>query len=526
MRIYLELPIDADPVLRARITYAFRLFCAIYEHQPLVDEGLRKASDVTLTYRAPAANVAQPSVLLTCGYRTRDPRQPAPSPVRYTDGTFSTFLHFYPSYGRSPDWLGEIFEWVSCADEYSVTQHDSIGRPLFSATYAGTYGIDTHVPYAAVAMQCLQQQICRAVPRAETRPRAPRELGANRGTHYIIPTHDVDYFPVGRFHAVSRLTRNAVISSVLANRPALGVRQAVYAACVAAGITCDPLDTIALLAQEEERRGIAATYNFLVRHAHRLDATYTIEHDGVVSTMRWLQLQGMEIGLHGSFTCLDAPRDIRRELAAMQAQGFHPRGIRQHWLRYTLDRLIPAVESAGLRYDTSIGWSDRIGFRAGACFAFPPYNFAEERPATFLEIPLVVMDQALRSPQNSVEGMQAVAEQALMESRRLGWGGISLLWHPTAFGCGWLPPEISEIFWSLADARSDLGDCWMTAADFAEAIRPRYVEAGLLPAVVPEPAQDWPLETDAEPLSLAPALAASVGAAYASSKTLSAREMH
>jgi hypothetical protein len=513
-------------VLSARIAYAFRLFCAIYGHQPVVDRADRPAVDVILTYLVRAGDAAQPTVLLTRGYRARSPHQPAPPPMSYTDGAINTLLHFSPSHSQSPDWLGEIFEWVSCADEYSVTQFDEVDRPLFSATYAGAHGISTHIPYAAIAMQCLQRQICRAVPRAEENPRAPQGLGANPDAHYIVPTHDVDYFPAGRLHAINRLVRNAVISSVLANRPVLGVRQAVHAARVAAGVASDPLDTIALLAQEERRRGIPATFNFLVQHAHRLDATYTIEHNGVASTMRWLQSQGMEIGLHGSYTCLDSTSGVRRELAAMHAHGFHPQGVRQHWLRYTLDRLIPAIERAGLHYDTSIGWSARVGFRAGACFAFPPYNFAEERPAAFLEIPLVMMDQALRSPQNSVEQMLVIAEQALSESRRFGWGGISVLWHPTAFGSGWLPPEIGDVFWRLADARSDLGDRWMTAADFAAAIRHRYVETGLLPAAEPEPAQEWRLKPSPEPQSLAPGLTATAGAAYASPEILSVRELH
>lgn len=526
MRIHLELPIDASSVLSARITYAFRLFCAIYGHEPFVNRTGHPTVDVVISYLTRAGHSAQPAVLLTNGYRARDPHQPAPSPIHYTDGTNHTLLHYAPLNGRSPDWLGEIFEWVSCADEYSVTRYDEVDRPLFSATYAGAHGISTHVPYAAIAMQCLQRQICRAVPRAEEKPRAPEGLGTSLSAHYIIPTHDVDYFSVSRLHAINRLARNAVISSVLANRPILGMRQAMHAARIAAGTAEDPLDTIAVLAHEERRRGIAATYNFLVRHAHRLDATYTIDHEGVVPTMHWLQSQGMEIGLHGSYTCLDTPLGFNHELDAMRAHGFHPQGVRQHWLRYTLDRLIPAVERAGLRYDTSIGWSARVGFRAGACFAFPPYNFAEERPAAFLEIPLVMMDQALRSPHNSVEEMLVVAEQALSESRRFGWGGISVLWHPTAFGSGWLPSEIGDIFWRLADARSDLGDRWMTAAEFTEAIGHRYVEVGLLPAVAPQPAQEWRLSPSLQPQSLTPALPAAAGAAFATSELLSARKLH
>lgn len=488
MRVGLELPGDADPTLRARLNYTFRLFCAVCGHQP-ASENTR--ADVTLQYRlspstSPSA-VHEPVVWLSRGYQTRHPSQSAPPPVRYTGHGADTLLHVAPSGGDCPDWLGEIFEWVSCADEYSVTARDEAGRPLFAATYAGRHGLDTCIPYAGVAMRCLQREICRVLPRAPEEPVSPCH-----GSHLVVPTHDVDYFPAGRRHAANRLARNAAISWVSLRRAKLGLRQAAMAASVASGLLADPLDCIPALVEEERRRGIGASYNFLARHVHRRDAFYGVQHAEVSKTMRWLEARGMEVGIHHSYTCLDAPDGLPQEMALFQSQGFSPRGGRQHWLRYTLDRLIPAAERAGLAYDTSIGYSENLGFRAGACFAFPPYNFEEERAATFLEIPMAMMDQAFpmqcESPQKSFQAAAAL----LSASRRLGWGGISLLWHPPALGEGWLPADVGELYLRLADERTAWGDEWMTPRDFVAAVRQRYVETGLLPPTAPGHTQQMP----------------------------------
>jgi hypothetical protein len=477
MRIYLEIPEETDAAFRARVEYAFRLFCAIYGHQPLLIPCEAATCDLSIRYAAPssvASSADRRTLWLSRGYRTRSCRQPAPPPLKYASAGVSTLLHYAPVGEQAPDWLGEIFEWVSCADEYSVVERDSIGRPLFSATYAGRHHIDVQIPYAAVAMQCLQKAIQSVVPLAGLQP---LHL-AGAPEHLVVPTHDVDYFPVGRMHAIHRLVRNAIISCVLGNRPVLGMQQGLLAIGMVMGGS-DPLDRLVILTEKERRRGICATYNFLVRHGHRQDASYTLKHRGVVEVMRWLELQGMEVGVHGSYACLDELGGMEFEVTSLNARGFHPRGGRQHWLRYTLDRLIPALESAGLEYDTSIGWSERTGFRAGACFAFPPYDFNKERAASFLEIPLVVMDQALRTRRASTEQMFVNAARILATSRSLGWGGISLLWHPAAFGCGWLPPEVGEVFWRLADSRNNWGDRWMRAADFVDAARQRFVEVGL-----------------------------------------------
>lgn len=193
----------------------------------------------------------------------------------------------------------------------------------------------------------------------------------------------------------------------------------------------------------------------------------------------------MEIGLHGSYTSLDQPDGLEREMGVMWRHGFNAAGGRQHWLRYTMERLIPAVERAGMEYDSSIGWSTTLGFRAGACFAFPPYDFSREAPAGFLELPLIAMDQALR-PGEGIDGepSRKLADM-LAWSRRLGWGGVSLLWHPVAFGTGWLPAEVGETFWRLAEEGTRCGDQWVKACDFVHRARSRFVQTGLLPAENP-----------------------------------------
>jgi len=492
MHVFLEMPNHADPAYCARIMYAFRLFCAIYGHVPIVEPACGPAPDVVLSYRRSSQQTGRskrPAVFLSRGYNARHFRKPAPAPHRYAHESIDTVVHYEPIGADAPDWLGEIFEWVSCADEYSVTDRDTAGRPRYSATYMGRHGLNAGVPYAAVAMRCLQREICRVVPRATEGPDSPRD-----GAHFVIPSHDVDYFPAGRFRAANRLIRNAAMSLLMAKQPALGLRQLSMAAKAVTWDGYDPLDRISALVDEELRRGISASFNFLVRHGHRLDAHYTLGHSAVEETIRWLESKGMEVGIHTSYLCLDTPNGLALELARFHKRGLFPRGGRQHWLRYTMDRLIPAVERAGLAYDTSIGWSERAGFRAGACFTFPPYNFAQERASTFLEFPLVMMDQALQMRWNARERMFEEASGLLAASRRLGWGGISVLWHPAAFGEGWLPSVVGDIFWSLADRRAEWGDVWTKARDFHELARQRFVDVGLLPACAPSPTTEIDIE--------------------------------
>lgn len=51
MKIHLQIPEDASPALGSRLTYAFRLFCAIYGHTPILDSSQIADADVTIGYR-------------------------------------------------------------------------------------------------------------------------------------------------------------------------------------------------------------------------------------------------------------------------------------------------------------------------------------------------------------------------------------------------------------------------------------------------------------------------------------------
>ena len=61
-----------------------------------------------------------------------------------------------------------------------------------------------------------------------------------------------------------------------------------------------------------------------------------------------------------------------------------------------------------------------------------------------------------------------------------GWGGISLLWHPAAFGGGWLSHAVGDVFWRLMDSRNERQETWLSAIEFVRSVRQRYIEVGLL----------------------------------------------
>jgi hypothetical protein len=475
MRIALEFSADQGSVHRARLGYAFSLFCAIRGHH-IVSNDETNSADVYLTYATRHEYAkCKPLIRLSNLYRARSMREQAPPPAKFERDGQETVLLYPPHPGAEPDWLAEIFEWVSCADEYSIQKRDSVGRIDFRDSYAGRHGLDVGIPYAAVAMQFLQQTLSNSVPGLMFEP----EFGFEEGTHFVINTHDVDILPAGYFGSIQRLAKYALISLMVFKSPKLAAVQVGKVFSMAAG-GINPLDQTPNLLRKEMRNDVGATYFFIPRRQHRRDANYGITDPAVRTLMEFVKQQGMEVALHGSYKSLDCLDGLASEFNCLREQELRPQGNRQHWLRFTLEKLIPAVELSGALYDSSIGWN-HLGFRAGACFPYPPYNFEYERPASFLEIPLVVMEQGLVTGGRPEERWFGDVARILSTSRRYGWGGVSILWHPTAFGGGQLPMEIERVFWKLIEQKKQWNDTWTSCIDLVKAISDRYINAGLLP---------------------------------------------
>jgi len=471
MRILLQFVPEQDRVARIRLEYAFRLFCAIYDHQPLVEDQRDGSSDIALTY-GPSCGVPE-HIRLTKASPRRPSHETAPNPIPYQSEEQTTVLFYPPESGREPDWLAEIFEWVSCADEYACRERDSVGRVPFERSYIGRHGLDPHEPYAAIAMACLQRAIVRVKPQLPIRPPSPFVSAQ----HVVVNTHDIDLLALNRIRSSYRVAKNAFISLAVYRRPRVAAQQSKAAVKVALGAP-DPLDQVKFLTEQEHQRDATASYYFLCRRGHRRDGNYSLRQASPL--MGSLQNAGAEVGVHASYRSMEQPDGLAAEFDQMHGLGFHPIGTRQHWLRFTVAQLVRNVESAGALYDASLGWPDQSGFRAGACFAFPPYDFQREAPANFLEMPLAVMDRAGLDIGDS-DGADPIT-RTLTASRRYGWGGISVVWHPTAFGGGQYPLEVGERFFQLLDDAPNHDEAWVSGASFVRDVWPRYESAGLLPA--------------------------------------------
>lgn len=138
-----------------------------------------------------------------------------------------------------------------------------------------------------------------------------------------------------------------------------------------------------------------------------------------------LMTSGCEIGLHG----IDAWRDSHKGGAELEEIRRTTRmeqiGVRMHWLYFDA-RSHLILEQAGADYDSTIGYNETVGYRAGTTQAYKPLQVSR-----LLELPLHVMDTALFYPRHLDLGRsEARARVDRIIDNAVQFGGcVTVNWH-------------------------------------------------------------------------------------------------
>lgn len=206
----------------------------------------------------------------------------------------------------------------------------------------------------------------------------------------------------------------------------------------------DPYSSFDRWAAEEERRGFRSTFYVCPprpTRRHEYDATYALTDRlmfggarvTVAEMLRQLHGRGFEIGLHGSYLSHRSGAELAKQKRQIEdGAGVTVGGIRQHFLRFDRALTWAAQDEAGFSCDSTLGYNETPGFRAGIAAPFHPWNPAARAPHRLLELPMTCMDSALfRGLRLDPAAARAATLEHLLQVEAAG-GVAGLLWHPNA----------------------------------------------------------------------------------------------
>ncbi|HWH60033.1 MAG TPA: polysaccharide deacetylase family protein [Terriglobales bacterium] len=233
-------------------------------------------------------------------------------------------------------------------------------------------------------------------------------------------------------HTLARRNPGATLRDITS---VLGAAEPSYLKCVR---------TICKLSME---RGLDSALYWKSPPASDNDTGYSLHESRTQNVIHWARGQGIEMGAHPGYYTYGSPEKLKAEFDYIRcAVGESLIGGRQHYLRWS-----PTTwehwEACGVGYDSTVGYADQIGFRAGTCIPYKPWLLGPGREAHLLEIPLIVMDATVATYMSIPEEKQLDRITPLIDKCRLVGGVFTLLWHNASL----LEPGYGNTYIQLLD---------------------------------------------------------------------------
>jgi len=314
------------------------------------------------------------------------------------------------------DIVASSFYLLSGWDEITSAEKDGLGRIKYHGSLVQKLGISA-LPVVNYYFDILKEAL-EAVGKNKLRLNL---WGENKFA--VLLSHDIDSCKRGWYKsAVSELRKKRFMSI-----PGLIFRRLFMK---------DEWFNFDEISQIEERFNARSSFYFLPQQGKAGEwenADYNITSNSIQGVMSGLEATGNEVGVHGSFGTHTSAERLRTDLQRINQEKVF--GNRFHFLMFDPIRTVSVMAECDIKYDTSLCFAEKIGFRRATCFPFYLYDFKNNRPSEVMEIPLIVMDTTLADhkymdmkPSDVLPAISGLID----EVEKFG-GVFTLLWHNTFF---------------------------------------------------------------------------------------------
>ena len=202
----------------------------------------------------------------------------------------------------------------------------------------------------------------------------------------------------------------------------------------------DPFNCFDWIMDVSDENGLKSAFYFVTSGSHPLDGRYPVDSAAVRGLIRRVAERGHEIGLHPSYLTYDNPELLISEAERLkrlcQEMGISQDrfGGRMHFLRWEWPATLRAWDSAGMAYDSTLGYAAAPGFRCGTCIEYPAYDPVRAEMLAIRIRPLVVMETSIFKYMDLGADEQAYSLVTKLKDvcRKLN-GDFVFLWHNSAF---------------------------------------------------------------------------------------------
>lgn len=260
----------------------------------------------------------------------------------------------------------------------------------------------------------------------------------------ILPTHDIDYLHFfNKFSVFFQRFYKCIFK--YKNFPQ-ALKETQNYLGVLMHLKKDPYDTFNEIMQLSEKNQLTSYFFFIASNHSKYDQDYNINSSKIKHQIKNILHRGHQVGLHVGYDSFNNQELILKEVQTLKKLVSELSFSRQHYLRFDSGTTPVLLDTADIKWDSSIGFSKNIGFRSGSCYSYHLFDIYKREKLSIQEKPLIVMDTALAFIANNSSIENAKTEFfELVKSVKEEKGEFVILWHNSSLHMDkW--PEIAKIY--------------------------------------------------------------------------------
>jgi len=314
----------------------------------------------------------------------------------------------------SVDIPATCFYFLSLANERRTAERDSFGRFQKASSPLGQRIYE--YPIVDRYLLLLRNLLISLHP-----PRSLKSIWPKNHSFAVALSHDVDRI---RTWTARKIRRNLRSHNTLSSFP-----QRLMGVVKSLATTENWRGNFNFITQLESSYDVSSTFFLVAKQRHPLDPGYNLTSSNLKQAFSCINSFGSDIAVHGTIPSASAPGYLEEEIKRLQLHSNRAiLGGRQHYLCYSQETLQFWID-CGLKYDSTLGFSDDIGYRCGTTFPFYLHDGNQESP--IVELPLILMDTVLFLESKQFLNAQQAWEIVLnaLQETRDNHGVLTVNWH-------------------------------------------------------------------------------------------------
>ena len=190
----------------------------------------------------------------------------------------------------------------------------------------------------------------------------------------------------------------------------------------------DPYDNYDYILEFLKTNKLKSIFFFLLGDYAKMDKNIDHNHPYLINLIRSISKNHLT-GIHPSYKSFNNLKILKMEISRLDKITSKTSISRFHYLKFTLPKSYQILLKAGIKQDYSMGFADKIGYRAGTCTPFYFYDLENEYATDLKIFPFAYMDGVLNDKLKfTPEYSSKLISKIKHEVRKVN-GSFNAVWH-------------------------------------------------------------------------------------------------